>query len=73
MTSDAQPHAADLLGPSSTTLRRVSVALGERSYEVLIGEDLMKQHQLWAALIQGRQVALVTNETIAKLHAAKAV
>jgi len=70
MTSDAQPHAADLLGHSSTTLRRVSVALGERSYEVLIGEDLMKQHQLWAPLIQGRQVALVTNETIAKLYAA---
>ena len=70
MTSDAQPHAADLLSPSSTALRRVAVALGERSYEVLIGEDLMKQHQLWAALIQGRQVALVTNETIAKLHAA---
>lgn len=49
----------------------VAVALAERSYPILIGESLLAGEggaQL-RALAAGRQVAVVTNETVAQLHA----
>ena len=47
----------------------VDVALGERSYEIAIGPGLLAQAgERIAALSPGARVAVVTDETLAKLH-----
>ena len=48
-------------------MRQLSVDLGERSYPIFIGENLFKSVDL-QSLISGRQVMIVTNETIAPLY-----
>jgi len=48
-------------------MRQLSVDLGSRSYPIYIGEDLFKSVDL-QGLIKGRQVMIVTNETIAPLY-----
>jgi 3-dehydroquinate synthase len=53
---------------SATTLR---VELGERSYPIHIGAGLAGQGQLYAAHVAGRRAAVVTNATVAPLHAAR--
>lgn len=50
---------------ASETLK---VDLGERSYPIHIGHGLLDDSDLFAALLRGRQVAIVTNETIAPLY-----
>ncbi|NCV56750.1 MAG: 3-dehydroquinate synthase, partial [Betaproteobacteria bacterium] len=52
-------------------MRRLRVELGARSYDILIGPDLLAQDESWVALVAGRQVALVTNQLLATLHAPK--
>ncbi|MBU1329545.1 MAG: 3-dehydroquinate synthase [Gammaproteobacteria bacterium] len=49
-------------------MQTLHVDLGERSYPIYIGADLLGQAQLLAPHIVGRQVAVVTNETIAPLY-----
>ncbi|HCP53604.1 MAG TPA: 3-dehydroquinate synthase, partial [Pseudomonas sp.] len=44
------------------------VDLGERTYPIYIGSGLMARADLLAAHIVGRQVAIVTNETVAPLY-----
>ncbi|MBI5617492.1 MAG: 3-dehydroquinate synthase [Gammaproteobacteria bacterium] len=46
----------------------VNVALSARAYPILIGPGLLDDAALVAAHIPGRQVALVTNETVAPLY-----
>lgn len=46
----------------------LNVDLGERSYPVLIGSGLLSQKHLLTAGIRGKQVAVVTNQTIAPLY-----
>jgi shikimate kinase/3-dehydroquinate synthase len=53
---------------SSLTL---TVDLGERSYPIVIGADLLSDPALLARHIQGRQVAIVTNTTVAPLYLAR--
>lgn len=48
-------------------MRQLSVDLGSRSYPIYIGENLFKSVDL-QGLIKGRQVMIVTNETIAPLY-----
>lgn len=48
-------------------MHTLQVELGERSYPILIGESLF-QKTLIAPYIKGKQVAVVTNETIAPLY-----
>lgn len=48
-------------------MHRLQVELGERSYPILIGESLF-QKDLIAPYIRGKQVAIVTNETVAPLY-----
>ncbi|MBC7489190.1 MAG: 3-dehydroquinate synthase [Glaciimonas sp.] len=50
---------------SSISLR---VELGERSYPIEIGQALLGDHELLARLIQGKQVAIVTNTIVAPLY-----
>ncbi len=49
-------------------MQTLHVDLGERSYPIYIGADLLAQTDLLAPHIAGRQVAIVTNETVAPLY-----
>lgn len=49
------------------TLHEIDVSLGERSYPILIGEGLLDDCPALLAHARGRQVAIVTNETVAPL------
>ncbi|MDD7805652.1 MAG: 3-dehydroquinate synthase, partial [Endozoicomonas sp. (ex Botrylloides leachii)] len=46
----------------------LSVDLGERSYPVFIGTDLLGQAKYLTPYITGRQVAIITNQTIEPLY-----
>jgi shikimate kinase/3-dehydroquinate synthase len=52
--------------PASTML--LNVDLGERSYPIAIGANLLSDPALLARHIQGRQAAIVTNTTVAPLY-----
>jgi 3-dehydroquinate synthase len=58
---------------SATTLpglmATVHVSLGDRSYPIWIGEGLLGQGSLWRSVLAGRQVAVVTNDTVGPLYA----
>lgn len=49
-------------------MQTLKVDLGERSYPIYIGEGLLEQPELLAPHIAGRQVAIVSNETVAPLY-----
>jgi 3-dehydroquinate synthase len=48
-------------------MREVQVALGDRSYPIIIGEDVFKD-QRFVDLIRNRMVAIVTDETVGDLY-----
>jgi 3-dehydroquinate synthase len=50
---------------------RVDIALGERSYPILIGRRLLEDAPLLSTYITARSLLIVTNETIAPLYLAK--
>ncbi|MDE3737611.1 MULTISPECIES: 3-dehydroquinate synthase [Pseudomonas] len=52
-------------------MRTLQVDLGERSYPIHIGSGLLSQPELFTPHIAGRQVAIVTNETVAPLYLEK--
>ncbi|MBT8765668.1 3-dehydroquinate synthase [Metapseudomonas boanensis] len=49
-------------------MRTLQVDLGERSYPIHIGSGLLSRPELFTPHIAGRQVAIVTNETVAPLY-----
>ncbi len=49
-------------------MRTCPVDLGERSYPIHIGPDLIGHAELYAPHIRGRRVLVVTNETVAPLY-----
>ncbi|KIV70935.1 3-dehydroquinate synthase [Pseudomonas sp. FeS53a] len=49
-------------------MRTLQVDLGERSYPIHIGADLLSKAELFAPHIAGKQVAIATNETVAPLY-----
>lgn len=49
-------------------METLTVALGERSYPIYIGSDLLMQSELYSPHIHGKQVCIVTNETIAPIY-----
>ncbi|GLZ86096.1 3-dehydroquinate synthase [Metapseudomonas resinovorans] len=49
-------------------MRTLQVDLGERSYPIHIGFGLLSRPELFTPHIAGRQVAIVTNETVAPLY-----
>ncbi|MEQ5817599.1 3-dehydroquinate synthase [Marinobacter sp. NFXS11] len=55
----------------SNRYRELSVELGERSYPIFIGEDLLGTQDL-SAYVSGTQVMIVTNETVAPLYLERA-
>jgi 3-dehydroquinate synthase len=62
------PTTTDFLQDEPT---RVEIDLGDRSYPILIGGDLLANTSTWAPQANRQACALiVTNETVAKLYAA---
>jgi 3-dehydroquinate synthase len=53
-------------------MKTLSVDLGDRSYPIFIGENLMLDTSLLAPFVKGRQVMIVSNETVAPLYLEKA-
>ncbi len=49
-------------------MQKLDVDLGDRSYPIFIGTQLLTQSELWTPYIKGSQVMIVTNETIAPLY-----
>lgn len=49
-------------------MQTLNVDLGDRSYPIYIGPGLLADTALWRQHIAGRQVMVVTNETIAPLY-----
>lgn len=53
-------------------MKTLTVDLGERSYPIFIGQDLMSSPELIAPYVKSKQVMIVTNETVAPLYLEKA-
>jgi 3-dehydroquinate synthase len=51
------------------TAQVLEVSLGERSYPIHIGEGIARDPTLYRAHVAGRRAAVVTSETVARLHA----
>ncbi|MDD5460822.1 MAG: 3-dehydroquinate synthase [Methylococcales bacterium] len=49
-------------------MKTLLVELGHRSYPIYIGSGLLNQSELYARHIKGKQVVVVSNETIAPLY-----
>ncbi|MFT7404364.1 3-dehydroquinate synthase [Zhongshania sp.] len=49
-------------------MKNLELDLGERSYPIFIARDLLGKADLWCKYIAGRQVCIVTNDTIAPLY-----
>ena len=49
-------------------MRTLQIDLGARSYPIHIGQSLLSQPDLLTAHIKGRQVMVVSNETVAPLY-----
>ncbi|HET8899292.1 MAG TPA: 3-dehydroquinate synthase [Rhodanobacteraceae bacterium] len=46
----------------------IDVTLGQRSYPIWIGRNLLGDPTLWRTRLRGRQVLIVSNETVAPLY-----
>ncbi len=53
---------------TETPMIELEVALGERSYPIHIGKDILQDSATWRAAIGGRQVLVVSNSTVAPLY-----
>lgn len=53
------------------SIERLTVSLGERSYPIHIGAGLLGNAELYAPHAAGRIAAIVSNETVAPLYAAR--
>jgi len=49
-------------------MKTLTVELGDRSYPIYIGQDLISQPQLYSDHIRGQQVLIVSNTTVAPLY-----
>ena len=49
-------------------MKTLHVDLGERSYPIFIGQNLLRQPSVLAPYVKSKQVMIVTNETIAPLY-----
>lgn len=57
--------------PAEYTHQTLTVALGERSYPIHIGANLLQQAELLHPHIHGHRVVIVSNETVAPLYLAQ--
>jgi len=52
------------------SIEQVAIALGDRSYDIHIGQGLLNRAETWVGLPQAQAAMIVTNETIAPLYEA---
>jgi len=52
----------------SDQMETLTVKLGDRSYPIYVGHDLLRQRELILPHLKSRQVCIVTNETVAPLY-----
>ena len=52
----------------ASSMRTLTVDLGDRAYPIFIGPDLIADGALYRPYIHGRQVMIVSNETVAPLY-----
>jgi 3-dehydroquinate synthase len=64
-----EPATGARRGAAAT--ERVEIALGERSYPILIGPGLLDDARIWRKHVAARDILIVTNTTIAPLHLAR--
>jgi len=57
--------------PVTAPIERVEIDLGDRSYSILIGSDLLQDAQALDGLPRASQALIVTNVTVAPLYASK--
>jgi 3-dehydroquinate synthase len=57
--------------PHPDASQQVRIALGERSYDILIGAGLLAAPQAWQGLPRSAAALIVTNATVAPLYAAR--
>jgi 3-dehydroquinate synthase len=57
------------MSSQNSTTQRVRIALDERSYEIVIGADVLGQAGMFDGLPAASCAAIVSNETVAPLHA----
>ena len=50
-------------------LERVAIDLGERSYQILVGEQLLNAASTWADLPKASAALIVTNDTVGPIYA----
>src|SRR4051794_4036332 len=55
--------------PLTATLERVEIDLGDRSYPILIGDDLLDDASHYAGLPSSASALIVSNTTVAPLYA----
>src|SRR5687768_3886174 len=55
----------------SARIHTVPIDLGDRSYDILIGQDLWNDASAWAGLPRAASAVIVTNTTVAPLYAAR--
>ena len=49
-------------------IQTITVALGKRSYPVVIGAGLLADHARWRAILRGRHALVISNTTVAPLY-----
>lgn len=49
-------------------MKTLTVELGERSYPIYIGQDLIRKAELFAQHVRGKQIIVVSNTTVAPLY-----
>jgi len=54
-------------------MKTLRVELGEKSYPIYIGSNLLEQESLWQKHIQSKQVLIVTNTTVSSLYLDKVI
>ncbi|MEY5099509.1 MAG: hypothetical protein RJA36_2228 [Pseudomonadota bacterium] len=62
-------QATPLVPAGGTVHARVEIALGERSYPILIGQNLLDDPATWAGLPRAAAALIVTNTTVGPLYA----
>ncbi|MQR02681.1 bifunctional shikimate kinase/3-dehydroquinate synthase AroKB [Glaciimonas soli] len=67
MTQD-QITAAGISSQTSSLANSLRVELGERSYPIEIGQSLLNDSERLSRLINGKQVVVITNTTVAPLY-----
>jgi len=59
-----------VLGSNAAAACRVPIALGDRSYDIVIGSGLIGDGATWSGLPRASVAVIVTNPTVAALHGA---